>query len=195
MTYRIDGVDAIEILDSRGLPTLQVAVRLAGGAVGVAGVPAGASTGRREATELRDGEAGRFAGRGVRAAVANVQGEIAGLLRQRVWDDLEHVDRALIELDGTHNKSRLGANAIVGVSMAAARAMAANDGEPLYRWLMPSGVQARLPVPHFNVVNGGAHAANLLDFQEFMVAPVGAPNFAEALRCGAEVYGQLRDLL
>ena len=195
MVYEVAQVHAIEILDSRGRPTLEVSLDLAGGPGAVAGVPSGASPGRREAVELRDGDPKRYKGAGVTKAVANVNGEINGLLAGRAWKSLEELDRAVIDLDGTETKSRLGANATVGVSMAAARAMALADGKPLYRWLAPDESLMRLPVPHFNVVNGGAHAQNDLELQEFMLAPLGAPNFAEALRAGAEVYQALRGLL
>lgn len=191
--FEIGEVSALEILDSRGRPTLSVTVGLAGdGPVARAGVPSGASTGTREATELRDGDKARYGGGGVLTAVGNVNTEIAGLLRGRSWSSAAQVDQALIELDGTPNKSRLGANAIVGVSMALARALAASAGLPLWRALTPVGVDPVLPVPHFNVVNGGAHAPNSLDFQEFMIAPLGAPTMAEAVRTGAEVYAALR---
>jgi enolase len=196
MTYRIDHVHALEVLDSRGRPTLEVTVALGNGAYGTAGVPSGASTGTREAVELRDGDQARYRGAGVRTAVDNANGTINHALERRDWSSLEDVDRAMIELDGTDTKSRLGANAIVGVSMAAARAMATADGLPLYRWLgRDTDLEPLLPVPHFNVVNGGAHAQNALEFQEFMIAPLGAPSFADALRTGAEIYQTLRDLL
>jgi enolase len=195
MVYEVAKVHAIEILDSRGRPTLEVSLELASGPVAVAGVPSGASTGTREAVELRDGDPKRYKGAGVTNAVGNVNGEINKLLAGRAWKNLEELDKAVIELDGTETKSRLGANATVGVSMAAARAMALADGKPLYRWLAPDESLLRLPVPHFNVVNGGAHAQNPLELQEFMLAPLGAPNFAEALRAGAEVYQALRALL
>jgi enolase len=195
MVYEVAKVHAIEILDSRGRPTLEVSLELASGPVAVAGVPSGASTGTREAVELRDGDPKRYKGAGVTKAVGNVNGEINKLLAGRAWKNLEELDKAVIELDGTETKSRLGANATVGVSMAAARAMALADGKPLYRWLAPDESLLRLPVPHFNVVNGGAHAQNPLELQEFMLAPLGAPNFAEALRAGAEVYQALRALL
>ena len=183
------------ILDSRARPTLEVSVRLASGVEATAGVPSGASTGTREAVELRDGDPKRFKGAGVTKAVANVNGEVNQLLSGRSWKGLEELDGAVVELDGTENKSRLGANATVGVSMAAARAMASADGTPLYRWLAADESVLRLPVPNFNVINGGAHAQNGLEFQEFMLSPLGAPNFAEALRAGSEVYLALRALL
>jgi len=194
VSHHVEHLGAREILDSRGRPILEVSVRLGSGAAGVAGVPSGASTGSGEAVELRDGDPSRYAGAGVTTACRNVSGEIAELLRSRAWASLRDVDEALIALDGTPAKGRLGANAIVGTSMAVARAMAAADGMPLYRWLEP-GRPPRLPVPHFNVLNGGAHAQNRLELQEFMVAPLGAPSFAEALRAGAEVYRSLRALL
>lgn len=185
-------LSALEILDSRGRPTLAVTVELLGGALGHAGVPSGASTGSMEARELRDDDSSRFAGQGVRRAVEHVNGEIAHLLRGRDFAELADVDAALIKLDGTLGKERLGANATVGVSMAVARAIAAAAGEPLWRSLAPVGVVPRMPVPHFNVINGGAHAPNALEFQEFMLAPLGAPTLAEAVRAGAEIYAVLR---
>jgi enolase len=191
----ITAVSALEILDSRGRPTVQAKVTLADGTVAVAGVPSGASTGSREAAERRDRDTARYGGLGVRGAVAAVGGEIASRLAGREWDDLAEIDAALIALDGTADKSRLGANAIVGVSMACARALARADGRELWDWLTPAGVAPRLPVPHFNVINGGVHAPNPLDFQEFMIAPLGAPSFPEAVRAGAEVYAALRGLL
>lgn len=192
-SFRIADLSALEILDSRGNPTLRVNVALDSGSTGRAGVPSGASTGSREAVELRDGDTARYGGKGVLKAVGNVNGEIADLLKAGHWDSLAAVDQAMVVADGTPNKARLGANAIVGVSMAVARALA-GAGE-LHASLNPAGVAMRLPVPHFNVLNGGAHAANALDFQEFMIAPVGAPSFPEAVRAGADVYGKLRSLL
>lgn len=191
--FTVTGLSALEILDSRGNPTLRVTASLAGLPSGVAGVPSGASTGSREAVELRDGDAARYGGKGVLGAVGNVNGELSDLLRSRPWSSLAELDRAMCDADGTANKSRLGANALVGVSMAVARALAA--GGELFESLRPEGVAPRLPVPHFNVLNGGAHAPNTLDFQEFMVAPLGAPSFPEAVRAGAAVYGKLRGLL
>ena len=190
--FEVADLSALEILDSRGRPTLAVTVTLADGTRAKAGVPSGASTGSREAAELRDGDKARYEGRGVLAAVANVDGEIADLLRSRAWSSLADADEAMISLDGTMNKSRLGANAMVGTSMALARALAASVKMPLWQWLAPEGVAPSLPVPHFNVLNGGVHASNDLDFQEFMIAPVGAPSMAEAVRAGAEVYAALR---
>ncbi len=192
MPITVTDLHAVEILDSRARPTLAVTLTSAEGAVSRAGVPSGASTGSREAVELRDGDKSRFGGQGVRTAVSNVNGEIRDALRGRVLADLAALDEAMIELDGTDNKSRLGANAIVGVSMAAARAISMIAGLPLWRTLSLPEASPRLPVPHFNVVNGGVHAPNELDFQEFMLAPLGAPNEAEAVRAGAEVYGALK---
>jgi enolase len=189
----IEAVRARQILDSRGNPTVEVDLRLASGMTGRASVPSGASTGTREALELRDGGLA-FGGKGVTRAVANVNGEIADALRGRDVADQRALDEALIALDGTEGKSRLGANALLGVSMAAARAAAAAAGQPLWRHL--GGDQADLlPVPAMNVLNGGVHAAGSVDFQEFMIAPVGASSFAEALRIGAEVYHQLKATL
>ena len=192
-TVAFSEVSALEILDSRGNPTVQVTLVADDGVAYVAGVPSGASTGTREAVELRDGDTARYAGKGVTQAVGHVNDEIADLLTGGSWSSLAEVDDALVALDGTPTKARLGANAIVGTSMAAARAFAATT--PLWRSLQPAGVAPRLPVPHFNVLNGGVHAPNDLDFQEFMVAPVGAPSFPEALRAGAAVYARLRALL
>jgi len=192
MSFNVSGLTALEILDSRARPTLAVTVRLADGTTARAGVPSGASTGSLEAVELRDGDNSRFGGGGVLKAAANVNGEIADLLRGCRWHSLAEADQAMIGLDGTQNKGRLGANALVGVSMALARALAASDGTPLWRWLRPQDAVPSLPVPHFNVLNGGVHAPNELDFQEFMVAPLGAPSMAEAVRAGAEVYAALR---
>jgi enolase len=189
----IETVRARQILDSRGNPTVEVDVHLAGGVVGRAAVPSGASTGAREALELRDGGDG-FGGKGVTRAVANVNGEITAAVRGREVADQRALDAALIALDGTEDKSRLGANALLGVSMAAARAAATAARQPLWRYL--GGDQAHLlPVPAMNVLNGGVHAANSVDFQEFMIAPVGARSFADALRIGAEVYHQLKSTL
>jgi enolase len=184
-----------EILDSRGNPTVEAEVVLAGGARGRAATPSGASTGVHEACELRDGDPKRYGGKGVLKAVGHVNGEIARALKGRDAMEQEEVDRVLIELDGTENKSRLGANAILAVSLAVARAAAASAREPLYRYL--GGAQAHLlPVPCFNILNGGVHANwQGTDFQEFMIAPLGAPNFREALRWGAETYHALKKVL
>ncbi len=190
--FEVAELSALEILDSRGRPTLAVTIRLGDGTAARAGVPSGASTGSREAVERRDGDSGRYEGKGVLGAVAAVNTDISALLRGRSWTTLADADQAMIDLDGTPSKARLGANAIVGVSMALARALAASAGTPLWRWLNPDGVEPCLPVPHFNVLNGGVHAPNELDFQEFMVAPLGAPSLAEAVRAGAEVYAALR---
>jgi len=189
----IERIHAREVLDSRGNPTVEVDIELAGGATGRAMVPSGASTGEHEAVELRDGGP-RYRGRGVERAVRNVDGEIAGALRGRDADDQEGLDRALIALDGTPNKSRLGANAMLGTSLATARAAAAHAGQPLWRHLGGDSA-AVLPVPMMNVLNGGAHADNSVDLQEFMVMPVGAPSFREALRWGTETYHALRAIL
>ena len=191
---KITELRAREILDSRGNPTVEVDVILDSGIVGRAAVPSGASTGSREAVELRDGDPRRYGGKGVCKAVANVQGEIQRRVRGLAVENQEKLDRALIEFDGTENKSRLGANAILGVSLAAARAAARAHEMPLYRWL--GGERAvTLPVPQMNVINGGAHADNNVDLQEFMILPVGAPSFAEALRHAAEVFHALKDVL
>jgi enolase len=195
MTIHIASVSALEILDSRARPTLSVTLALADGTTTTAGVPSGASTGTREAVELRDGDGARFGGAGVLTAVGNVNGEIADLLQGRTFDSLAEVDAAMIDLDGTPNKARLGANAIVGTSMALARALATSAGQELFEWLPGFGASHRLPVPCFNVLNGGAHAPNPLDFQEFMICPLGAPSMAEAVRTGAEVYAALRKRL
>ncbi|MCI1829380.1 MAG: phosphopyruvate hydratase [Actinomyces sp.] len=187
---RFTDVSALEVLDSRGNPTVEVTLTTEDGRPFTAGVPSGASTGTREAVELRDGDPERYEGKGVTRAVGNVVGEISELLRSRSWESLEWLDDALIELDGTDGKSRLGANAILGVSMAAARAFAGD--RPLWQDLAPREVEVRLPVPHFNVLNGGVHAPNDLDFQEFMLAPLGAPSFAEAVRAGSTIYHRLK---
>jgi enolase len=194
MHATITHVHAREILDSRGNPTVEVEVRLDDGSVGLAAVPSGASTGAHEAVELRDGDPARYGGKGVQRAVANVNGEIAAAVRGLRATDQAALDARLIALDGTPNKSRLGANAILGVSLAVARAAAVSVGLPLYRYLGgPNAVT--LPVPMYNILNGGKHAADSTDFQEFMVMPVGAPSFREALRAGAEIYHALKDIL
>ena len=189
----IEHIHARQILDSRGNPTIEVDVRLASGATGRAAVPSGASTGTREALELRDGGTA-FGGKGVSLAVANVNGEIAAAVKGRDAGDQRGLDEAMIALDGTDGKSRLGANAILGVSMASARAAAADAGQPLWRYL--GGEDASLlPVPTMNVLNGGVHADNPVDFQEFMIAPVGASSFAQAIQMGSEVYQELKRTL
>ncbi|MBI4512691.1 MAG: phosphopyruvate hydratase [Gemmatimonadetes bacterium] len=187
-------VHAREILDSRGNPTLEAEVVLRSGVSGRAAVPSGASTGAHEALELRDGEPNRYGGKGVLRAVRNVEDAIGRAVRGRDPLDQVGLDRALIELDGTPNKSRLGANAILGVSLASARAAAGELGLPLYRYL-GTPLARRLPLPLVNVINGGRHAANRLDVQEFMLAPFGAPSFREALRWSAELFHTLRDVL
>ncbi|MEA4944410.1 MAG: phosphopyruvate hydratase [Propionicimonas sp.] len=195
MSITIERVSALEILDSRGRPTLQVSVEYNGRQRESAGVPSGASTGSGEAVELRDGDPARFGGAGTLTAAANVTIAINNALAGRTFVSVKEVDEVLIALDGTPNKASLGANAIVGTSMAVARAFAAAAGLPLWRYLEPDWVSARLPIPHFNVINGGAHAANNLDFQEFMLAPLGAPSFTDAVRAGAEVYASLKKRL
>src|SRR5437870_6861360 len=183
-----------EILDSRGNPTVEAEIFLTDGSVGRAAVPSGASTGEHEAVELRDGEKSRYLGKGVRKAVAHINGEIAAALHGKDATHQSELDAAMIALDGTPNKGRLGANAILAVSMAAARAAAASQRAPLYRYL--GGVAARvLPVPMMNILNGGAHADNSVDLQEFMIAPYGAAKFSEALRMGVEVFHTLKKVL
>ena len=187
----ITDIHAREVLDSRGNPTVEVEVLLESGSVGRAAVPSGASTGIHEAVELRDGDENRYGGKGVLQAVDNVNGEIFETLSGLDAEDQVHIDRALIDLDGTENKSRLGANAILGASLAVAKAAADDAGLPVYRYV--GGANASLlPVPMMNIVNGGAHADNPIDIQEFMIMPVGAPNLAEAVRVGAEVFHALR---
>ena len=191
---QIASVRARQILDSRGNPTVEVDVILNDGSIGRAAVPSGASTGAHEAVELRDGDKSRWGGKGVGKAVANVNGEISDAVVGRDASDQAGLDAALIELDGTPNKSRLGANAILGVSLATAKAAAASLRQPLYRYI--GGAEANLlPVPMMNILNGGVHADNGIDFQEFMVMPVGAPTFAEGLRCGAEIFHALKAAL
>jgi enolase len=189
----IERVHARQVLDSRANPTVEVDVLLKSGAAGRAAVPSGASTGEFEAVELRDGGE-RWAGKGVARAVANVNGELAEAVTGMDPAGQEALDRAMIELDGTPNKGRLGANAILGVSLAAAKAAAAETGEPLWRYLGGEAAHV-LPVPMMNVLNGGAHADNKVDFQEFMVVPVGAPTFSDGLRMGAEVFHALKRTL
>jgi enolase len=189
----ITDVRGRQVLDSRGNPTVEVEVRLDSGALGRAIVPSGASTGVHEAVELRDG-GGAWTGKGVSQAVANVNGELAELVRGRDAADQEGLDRAMIDVDGSPNKGRLGANAILGVSLAAAKAGAAEANVPLYRYIGGEGAST-LPVPLMNVINGGAHASNSIDLQEFMVVPVGADSFSEGLRVGVEVYHSLKKVL
>jgi enolase 1/2/3 len=194
MTSTIVHVHGRQILDSRGNPTVEVEVGLESGAFGRAAVPSGASTGEHEAVELRDGDAAAWLGKGVSRAVEHVNGELADLLTGRDATDQRELDAALVDVDGTPSKSRLGTNAILGCSLAAAKAAAEHAGVSLYRWI--GGTNARvLPVPMLNVVNGGAHAQNRLDLQEFMVVPAGAESFAEALRIGAETFHHLKAVL
>ena len=185
---------AREILDSRGNPTVEVDVLLESGVIGRAAVPSGASTGSKEAAELRDGDASRYLGKGVLRAVENVNTEIAEAIMGLDAEEQSFIDKTLIELDGTENKDRLGANAILAVSMACARAAAEESGLPLYRYLGGSGAM-QLPTPMMNIINGGAHADNSVDMQEFMIIPAGRPSFREALRCGAEVFHALKKTL
>jgi enolase 1/2/3 len=194
MSFSIEAIHAREILDSRGNPTLEVEVLLSGGASGRAGVPSGASTGTREALELRDGDKKRYGGKGVLKAVGHVNGELAEELTGADARDQALIDRIMIELDGTPTKARLGANAILGVSLAVARAAAEACGVPLYRHIGGAGATI-LPVPLMNVINGGAHADNRLDPQEFMVCPVGFGSFSEALRAGTETFHALKSIL
>jgi enolase len=193
----IADVHAREILDSRGNPTVEADVTLKSGARGRAAVPSGASTGEREALELRDGDSKRYGGKGVRQACAHVNGEIRKALIGKEARDQGAVDKIMLGLDGTPTKSRLGANAILAVSLAAARAAAAAADQPLYRYLngLAGGVPMQMPVPMMNIINGGAHADNNIDFQEFMILPVGAPSFTEALRYGTEVFHALKKVL
>jgi len=191
---KIVNIHAREILDSRGNPTLEAEVTLETGHTGRAAVPSGASTGTREAVELRDGDKTRYCGKGVKTAVSNVNTTILAALRSFDAADQAGLDQQLIELDGTPNKSKLGANAILGVSLANAHAVAASKNIPLWKYLA-KGRQARLPVPMMNIINGGAHADNNVDLQEFMILPVGAPSFSEALRCGTEIFHALKSVL
>ncbi|MBI3571739.1 MAG: phosphopyruvate hydratase [Gammaproteobacteria bacterium] len=193
----ITDIRAREILDSRGNPTVEADVILKSGAIGRAAVPSGASTGTREAIELRDGDKRRYGGKGVKNACAHVNGEIRKTLLGKSAKDQAAVDRTMIELDGTDNKSRLGANAMLAVSLACARAAASDAKQSLYRYLngLAGNVPMRMPVPMMNIINGGVHADNNIDFQEFMILPVGASSFAEALRCGTEVFHALKKVL
>ncbi len=194
MSAHIRAVRALEILDSRGTPTVRVSVYLDDGTVGISSVPSGASTGENEAVELRDGDRARYGGKGVRKAVAHVNETIAPRLAGLDPSQQSLIDRLMIELDGTPNKAKLGANAMLGVSQAVARAAAQSSGLPLYQYLGGAGAR-RLPIPQMNVLNGGKHADSSLDFQEFMLMPVGAPSFAEALRYGSETFQALKQLL
>jgi enolase len=191
---KIRSVHAREVLDSRGNPTLEAEVLLESGAFGRAMVPSGASTGAREAIELRDGDKGRYLGKGVTQAVANVNDTIAAAVAGDDADDQAALDRKMIELDGTPNKARLGANALLGVSLAAAHAMAAEEGRPLWQRLA-NGREPVLPVPMMNIINGGAHANNSVDMQEFMILPWGFDSFSESLRCGVEIFHSLKSVL
>ncbi len=191
---QISSIVAREILDSRGNPTVWVQAKLASGAVGEAAVPSGASTGTREAVELRDNDKKRYGGKGVLQACKNVNETIFNALKGVDASDQRAVDELMINLDGTPNKSRLGANAILGVSLAVAKAQAAENNQPLYRHLTPQAPYT-LPVPMMNIINGGAHADNSVDVQEFMILPVGMPTFSEALRCGTEIFHALKGVL
>jgi len=191
---RIKSVHARQILDSRGNPTLEAEILLESGAFGRAAVPSGASTGAREAIELRDNDPSKYGGKGVLNAVAHVNGEIASTLLNVDASSQEALDELLVRLDGTDNKSRLGANALLGVSLANAHAMAAHNDQPLWSWLS-GGEATELPVPMMNIVNGGAHADNSVDIQEFMILPVGVGSFSEALRCGTEIFHALKSVL
>src|ERR1700759_1774035 len=193
MTEIVD-ITAREILDSRGNPTVEVEVALEDGAFGRAAVPSGASTGAHEAVEKRDGDKSRYGGKGVLAAVGAVNGELFDALSGMDAEDQRRIDQIMIELDGTPNKSRLGANAILGVSLAVAKAAAASAASPLYKYV--GGVSARvLPTPMMNIINGGAHADNPIDIQEFMILPTGADSFSEGLRMGAEIFHALKSQL
>src|SRR3990167_6736855 len=194
MISSISDIQALEILDSRGNPTIQVEVTLSSGAQGSFAVPSGASTGSKEALELRDKDPKRYFGKGVLNAVHFVNNDIRRELLGKNPNSQEDIDHLMIELDGTENKSRLGANAILGVSLAVARATAAEHKQPLYRYLGGEG-PFTMPVPMMNIINGGAHANNGLDIQEFMILPIGVPTFSEALRAGAEVFHTLKKIL
>ena len=189
---KIKHVHGREILDSRGNPTVEAEVTLADGSHARAGVPSGASTGTREAVELRDGDESRYLGKGVKKAVANINGPLREALTSTAFDDQQALDRCMLELDGSDNKGRLGANALLAISLAAAKATAKSAGVSLFRHL---GDDTTMPVPMMNIINGGAHADNSVDIQEFMILPVGAPTFAEALRYGAEIFHALKSVL
>ena len=190
----ISAIAAREVIDSRGNPTIETEVRTRAGGVGIAMVPSGASTGKREALELRDGDMGRFGGKGVLKAIANVESRIAPRIRGLDARDQGAIDAAMLALDGTENKSNLGANAILSVSMAAARAAAVDEHVPLYQYLGGQG-PFDMPVPMMNILNGGAHADNSVDMQEFMIVPAGMPTLAEAVRCGSEIFHALKSVL
>ncbi len=194
MKSNIKSIHALEILDSRGTPTIRVFMKLDGDITVSASVPSGASTGENEAIELRDGDKTRYDGKGVLTAAANVNNVIAPRLKGLDPVQQKEIDTIMIELDGTPNKGKLGANAILGVSMATARAAAVVSGIPLYTYLGGKGA-VRLPVPMMNIINGGKHADNSIDFQEFMIMPVGAPSFREALRYGSETFSALKSIL
>jgi len=194
MTAKIANIHAREIIDSRGNPTVEVDVTLESGTLGRAAVPSGASTGSREAIELRDGDKSRYGGKGVLKAVGNANGEIRDALLGRDASEQATIDQIMIDLDGSDNKGRLGANAILGVSLACAKAAAIEAGLPLYRYLGGDAATV-MPVPMMNIINGGSHADNSVDLQEFMIQPVGAPNIGEALRYGAEVFHTLKGVL
>jgi len=189
---KISDIHGREILDSRGNPTVEAEVTLDNGCTGRAGVPSGASTGSREAVELRDGDSSRYLGKGVQKAVANINGALKDALLADSFADQRALDEKMIELDGSDNKSKLGANALLAISLATAKASAAASGQSLFRYLGDSTV---MPVPMMNIINGGAHADNSVDIQEFMILPVGAPNFREALRYGAEIFHALKSVL
>ena len=189
---KIKDIKGREILDSRGNPTVEADVTLADGSKARAGVPSGASTGTREAVELRDGDKSRYLGKGVTKAVANINGELRDALLSKSFDDQRALDQRMIEIDNSDNKGRLGANALLAVSLAAARADAMSNGVSLFRHLGPG---TTMPVPMMNIINGGAHADNSVDIQEFMILPVGSPSFSEALRCGAEIFHALKSVL
>ena len=189
---KITDVRGREILDSRGNPTVEADVTLADGSQGRAGVPSGASTGTREAVELRDGDKSRYLGKGVQKAVSNVNGVLRDALLGKEFENQRALDECMIELDGSENKGNLGANALLAISLATAKAEAASQGLSLFRHL---GSSTMMPVPMMNIINGGAHADNSVDIQEFMILPVGAPNFSEALRHGAEIFHSLKSVL
>ncbi|MBX2850432.1 MAG: phosphopyruvate hydratase, partial [Phycisphaeraceae bacterium] len=194
MSFAIDYIHGRQVLDSRGNPTVECEVGLIDGTVGRAAVPSGASTGENEAVELRDGDKSQYLGKAVTKAVENVNGPIAGELIGEDARDQEAIDAIMLEIDGTENKSNLGANAMLGVSMAVAHAAAESAGLPLYRYLGGSGAKV-LPVPMLNILNGGKHADNTVDFQEFMIQPWGFDDFSEALRAGVEIYHALKGVL